>query len=89
MQFDKAVEVGEDLWVARNAGLPICVDPPLEICMCLLDSLRGRGCVVVMIRVRGEVIEVGGVRRFALFSQETEVSEDIVLGMRPNPGAAG
>jgi hypothetical protein len=86
-QFDKAVEVLKDLWVALNRGLPVLIDAALEL------GLRGgnftlvRRTAVVVVGMGCQTLHVLGVGLLAALGQEAEILEDVVLGVSADPRA--
>lgn len=85
-ELDEAVEILEDLGVPLDAGLPILVDASLQGGLSLgnLGGVRRR--VVVVEGVGGDVVKMGRVGRLSSLGELTEILENVVLGMGPDPG---
>lgn len=89
-QLDEAKVVLEDLGVALDRGLPVFVDSPLERGLCVGYLVGVRRGIVVVKGVGGYLLEMGCVGILAALGEQTEILEDVVLGVGadPRPGMA-
>ena len=84
-EFDEAVKVLEHFRVALDGGLPVLVDAALQLGLSG-GNLVGMGwCVIVMIGVSSDAVEMCRMGSLAALSKQPEVLEDVVLSMSPNP----
>lgn len=85
-QLDEAVEVLEHLRIPLHRGLPVLVDAALQLGLGGGDVVRVRRRVEVVEGVPADALQVCGVGCFPPVCQEAEVLQDVVLGVRSDPG---
>lgn len=84
-EFHETKEIFQNFRITLYARLPVLIDAPLESGLSLGNLVGMRWCVIVVVRVGGDAIQVSGVGSFPAFCEESEVFEDIVLCMCANP----
>lgn len=84
-EFDKAVEVFQNLRVSLDRGLPVLVNPTLQGSLCCGDLVRVWRSMIVMIRMGSQSVQVSRMSLLAPVREQTEVLEDVVLCVCSNP----
>ena len=87
-QLDEAIEVLENLGIPLNRGLPVLVDTALQLRLRRGDLVGMRRCVVVVIGMSRDAVQMGRVRGLPPLRQQPEVFEYVVLSVSSHPGAA-
>lgn len=65
--------------------MPIFINAALEGSLSFGNLRRVRWCVIIVICVGGDTVQVGRVCRLTLIGEEAEVLEDVVLCMSSDP----
>lgn len=94
-EFDQAVKVVEDLWVAEDGGTPVGIDAALQFGMSFGDLALQVVDVHVVYRwvarvlhvdaVVGQRVEIGGVGGFAGRGQLRELVQNVAAGVLNDP----
>jgi hypothetical protein len=84
-QLDEAVKILEHFRVPLHGRLPVLVDATLQLRLRGGDLVGVRRCVVVVVGMGRNTVQVCRMSRLSTLRQQPEVLEDIVLGMSPYP----
>ena len=88
-QLDKAVKILQHFGIPLDRGLPVLVDSALQLSLGRGNLVRVRRCMVVMIRMCRDTLQVVAMRCFPSLGKESEVLQDVVLRMCPYPCSVG
>lgn len=84
-QLNEAVKVLEHFGVALDRRLPVLIDAALELGLGSRNLVGVGWCVVVVVGVSGDAVEVCRMSGLAALSKQPKVLEDVVLGVSPHP----
>jgi hypothetical protein len=84
-QLHEAVKILEHFRIPLDGCLPILVDATLQLRLRRGDLVRVRWCVVIVVGVSRDAVQVCRMCRLSTLGQQPEVLEDVVLGVSPHP----
>lgn len=84
-QLNEAVKVLEHFGVTLDRRLPVFIDAALELGLGSGNLVGVGWCVVVVVGVSGDAVEVRRMSGLAALSKQPKVLEDVVLSVSPHP----